>query len=205
MIPCAECGASFNRPASHMAKRNFCSMKCRNTNFQEYKRGSNNSNWRNLDRMVECAKCLKPFDAGYQYKTRKFCSQKCYFEGGMRSRSKKDSNHHLIVEAIDKAGGCSLDLSILGKGVPDLVVNTKRGVVFAEVKNPKTFYGRSGLSKLQLKWADDWRGTPVFILSTIEDAIRLVQGKFDTVVAEGGRFVFANGAWKSTDANLTKL
>lgn len=97
----------------------------------------------------------------------------------MRGRARKDSNHNLIVDAINKYGGCVLDLYKHGRGVPDLIVKTKNdGIQLAEIKNPENAYGRKGLSNLQNKWATNWRGGPVYIIRTIEDAFALVNGQF---------------------------
>ena len=43
-----------------------------------------------------------------------------------------------------------------------------------EVKNPRNGYGRSGLNKNQLKWASEWKGKPVVVVRTPEEAVNYV-------------------------------
>ena len=104
----------------------------------------------------------------------------------MRRTGRKDANHQIIVEAIEIAGGCVIDLSAHGSGVPDLIVWTRKGIQLAEVKNPNNSYGRRGLAPRQKSWAEDWKGGPVFLLHTVEDAVALVCGEFSKLKACGG-------------------
>ena len=98
---------------------------------------------------------------------------------------RKDDNHKSLVDTIIKVGGQVIDISALGRGVPDLIVNTRKGIQLAEVKNPKTDYGKAGASKSQKKWASNWQSR-VYIIRTDEDAINLVMGKFDLLQGIGG-------------------
>lgn len=97
----------------------------------------------------------------------------------MRGRTRKDKNHQSIIDTIRRIGGEVLDISALGQGKPDLVVRTRQGIQLAEIKNPANAYGKKGLTPLQRKWAGEWRGGPVYVLRTDDDAINLVLGKFD--------------------------
>ena len=38
-----------------------------------------------------------------------------------------------------------------------------------EYKNPETRYGKAGLNPLQQSIADNWRGGPVYVVSTVEE------------------------------------
>jgi hypothetical protein len=104
--------------------------------------------------------------------------------------SKKDANHAEIIDAMRKAGMAVLDLSRMGKGVPDLLVSIPPHsvgmTVLADVKNPKTRYGRKGLNGLQKKFAEDWQGSPVYLVRTVEDVLNMAAGRLDLIDKHGG-------------------
>lgn len=99
----------------------------------------------------------------------------------MRYGAKKDANHADIVDAMRKCGATVHDLSTMGGGVPDVIAWVKDQWRLVEVKNPKTGYGRRGLNKLQSKWLSQWRGGPVYVLKSVDDALKFVAGEFDQV------------------------
>ena len=101
--------------------------------------------------------------------------------------AKKDANHAAIVELLEKTGTPFLDLSIIGYGVPDLCVSTKDDILHLwEVKNRKTSYGKKGLNPKQIAWAKAWQGGPVYVIESVEDALRFINGERSHVTAVGG-------------------
>ena len=66
-------------------------------------------------------------------------------------------------------------------GFPDLLVWHFETWHLVEIKNPKTHYGKQGLNKLQKKWAEEWRGGPVFIMRTEEDVDKFIIGEFGEI------------------------
>ena len=92
--------------------------------------------------------------------------------------SKKDANHDEIFKAIRKIAPAK-DLSAAGYGVPDGIAWVGGGWHFFDVKNPDTSYGKRGLNPIQKKWATDWRGGPVFLIYTVDQAVEFAQGKFE--------------------------
>jgi hypothetical protein len=92
--------------------------------------------------------------------------------------AKKDANHKEVIAAINQL--CAVhDLSACGYGVPDGLAYIKDGWHLFDIKNPKTSYGRKGLNERQKKWMADWRGGPVYLIHSVEEAIEFAQGKFD--------------------------
>jgi hypothetical protein len=85
--------------------------------------------------------------------------------------AKKDANHKEIVKAIKKMGVPCIDISSIGCGAPDLVVENRGKLELWEVKNPNTSYGKRGLNKNQVAWAAQWRGSPVRIVRTVDDVV----------------------------------
>jgi hypothetical protein len=74
------------------------------------------------------------------------------------------------VAALRKVGCAVLDLSALGGGVPDLMVQHKDGRLrFMEIKVPK-----AKLNKLQQQWHEAWRGERPLIVRTVAEALEAV-------------------------------
>lgn len=147
-------------------------------------RGEGNPNFRAAGARV-CCGCGSAYSS--YSKARKFCSHACYQKSGtMRGRAKKDANHNEIVAALEKCGATVRDLSHASNGVPDLLVWVREQWHLVEVKNPETGYGKRGLNERQKKWATDWRGGPVFILRTVDEAIAFARGKLDDIQTIGG-------------------
>ncbi len=94
---------------------------------------------------------------------------------------KKDANHKDVVDALEKLGAGVVDLSSVGCGVPDLVVWCKDVWHLVDIKNANTAYGKRGLNKRQRDWATNWKGGPVYMLYTIEDAAELVNGRLQNL------------------------
>jgi hypothetical protein len=174
---CAHCGGE--RPATvHQMRKTYCSKACMAEAYRERLRGDANPNFRGAGVHL-CPRCRKPFRS---YHKRKYCSRPCYVlsvPADMRHAPRKDYNHAEIVGAIRDAGGAVIDSSAMGRGFPDLIVCTKsRLTVLAEIKNPKSGYGKQGLNKLQAKFAEVWPGV-VVVLRTVEDAVALVNDRYE--------------------------
>lgn len=90
--------------------------------------------------------------------------------------AKKDANHSEIVNEFKRLGASVLDASNVGSGMPDLVVSCSGTLHLVDVKNPNTGYGRRGLNKRQKEWALEWKGGPVYLISTIEEVAEMVRG-----------------------------
>jgi len=95
----------------------------------------------------------------------------------MMRAAKKDANHVPIVNAFEKLGCGVVDLSDVGRGVPDLLVWASGLWHLVDIKNPETGYGKRGLNPRQKKWAEEWRGGPVYLVYTVADVVLLANGK----------------------------
>lgn len=142
---------------------------------------------------ASCGYCTKNFEY-YPSAKRKFCSYNCHLKSGGAQRAgkastamtfkygvKKDANHVEIVAAFKKLGADIIDLSAVGRGVPDLVVWCRMAWHLVDIKNPKTGYGRRGLNARQKEWADEWKGGPVYLVSTLEQAADMVNGRLENL------------------------
>jgi Holliday junction resolvase len=167
---CQHCGKDFktNTSASRAAgKRDqFCSREC-GTTFRR-------KHW-----FEPCVRCggpvlVKPCDRKFHAK--KYCSLECYWmtvreSEDMRRAPRKDDNHDEITELFEKSGFIVLDLSGSGRGVPDILVALGNVVKFVEIKNPKTSYGRRGLSDLQRKFKARF---PVSVVLGLDQATEFI-------------------------------
>ena len=103
----------------------------------------------------------------------------------MKYGPKKDANHNEIFEELRKH--CPVyDMSAAGMGVPDGVAWIAGAWHLFDVKNPKTSYGKRGLNKVQKKWLTQWKGGPIYLIYTVEEAERFGLGNFDGIKFESG-------------------
>ena len=96
----------------------------------------------------------------------------------MRRLARKDKNHSAIVEALRYAGCSVLDLSQLGRGVPDILVGRNGSDQLVEIKSlddrMKMSSGAERSLARQIAWSNMWRGKPVRIVSTASEALNAV-------------------------------
>lgn len=104
----------------------------------------------------------------------------------MRRAAKRDTNHKEIVDALKRLGADVLDLSAMGCGVPDILTWSRGEWHLCDIKNGETAYGRKGLNPRQTRWAGEWRGGPVYLLYSVDDAKALVEGRFEALKSVGG-------------------
>ena len=139
--------------------------------------------------VLACAHCLVEFHAPVSAE-RKYCSYQCHLESGgaerageasvravMKYGAKKDANHKEIFTFLE-AHTAVKDLSNAGFGVPDGIAWVNDGWHLFDVKNPKSGYGRRGLNPIQKNWAGDWRGGPVYLIYSVQDAENFVKARF---------------------------
>lgn len=102
----------------------------------------------------------------------------------MKYGAKRDANHNEIFEEMRKH--CPvLDMSAAGHGLPDGIAGINGALYLFDVKNPKTGYGRRGLNAVQKKWVEQWKGSPVYLIYTVEEAARFARGDFTGIKFEG--------------------
>ena len=85
----------------------------------------------------------------------------------MRAK-RTDANQSAIIAVLRQVGATVVDLSAVGKGVPDLLVGHRGVTYLLEVKNLK---GRNRLTPDQDVFYAWWRGAPVTIVRTADEAL----------------------------------
>jgi hypothetical protein len=81
-----------------------------------------------------------------------------------------DANHGEIAEAFTSVGCAVADTSAAGFGFPDIVLGLIGQTHLVEVKDTD---GR--LSASQQRFMRDWRGGPILVVQTVDEAIAHVQ------------------------------
>ena len=147
---------------------------------------------------ITCEQCENEFISP-KTANRKYCSYQCHIASGGAYRAgaasavsrfkrggRKDENHDELVAALEKMGVGVIDTSDKGGGFPDLICAVRHETLLVEVKNLKTGYGRRGLNKNQKKFAQNWRGGPVYVIKDIDDCVLLANFDLDSLYAYGG-------------------
>ena len=83
-----------------------------------------------------------------------------------------DHNQVHCVDALKKIGCTVIDLSRVGQGCPDLMVGFRGFTILLEIKNVD---GRNKLTERQKEWIDTWRGSPVHVVRSPQQAVEAVQ------------------------------
>jgi hypothetical protein len=85
----------------------------------------------------------------------------------MRAK-RTDANQSAIIAVLREVGATVVDLSAVGKGCPDLLVGHRGVTYLLEVKNVK---GKNKTTPDQDVFYAWWRGAPVTIVRTADDAL----------------------------------
>jgi len=83
-----------------------------------------------------------------------------------------DANHTAVIRGLRSCGYRVEDLSVMGGGVPDLLVGTPwRTLCLLEVKNPEKPPSERRLTPQQLTWHALWRHFQVYVVLSAGDAV----------------------------------
>ena len=88
----------------------------------------------------------------------------------MRAK-RTDANQSAIMAVLREVGATVVDLSAVGKGVPDLLVGHRGVTYLLEVKNVK---GKNRTTPDQDVFYAWWRGAPVTIVRTADEALSAI-------------------------------
>lgn len=181
---CAYCHKEFR--CNQFSKKTTCSEAC----------ALNKRLAKHLTRV--CITCGKVFRY-FRSQNKVYCSYQCHLdnhgafkagiaaaEAKLKYGAKKDANHNEIMEELRKH--CAVyDMSSAGMGLPDGLAWINNAWHLFDIKNPKTSYGRRGLNNVQKKWLAMWKGGPVYLIYTVEEAAKFGQGNFEGIkFATGG-------------------
>lgn len=86
-----------------------------------------------------------------------------------------DENQTEIVATFRELGCSVLHLHAVGKGCPDLLVGIGGENYLVEVKDGSKPRSQQRLTPLEAKFALEWRGRPVRVVTTPGEAIELIE------------------------------
>jgi hypothetical protein len=89
----------------------------------------------------------------------------------MRRAARTDANQTAIVAALRAAGASVQHLHAVGEGCPDLLVGLRGKNYLVEIKDGAKSPSQRGLTPDQQAWHLLWRGDPVTVLHSVEQAI----------------------------------
>lgn len=92
----------------------------------------------------------------------------------MRRAARTDDNHDEIVQALRSVGATVQSLAAVGDGVPDLLVGWRGMNLLIEVKDGSKPPSRQRLTPDQVKWHEAWGGRPVFVVSSVDSALKVI-------------------------------
>ena len=98
-----------------------------------------------------------------------------------RYGKQKDKNQNELVSVLQSMGVQVIDLSQVGDNVPDTLLICGGVLDFAEIKNPKNWYGKGGLNDNQKGFAIN-NGVNVYVLRTTDDCKHFVSGIRDELL-----------------------
>lgn len=87
-----------------------------------------------------------------------------------------DANHIAVRAALGGMGATCQSLGMVGDGCPDFVVGYRGRTYLLEVKDGKRPPSERKLTAAQERWHSWWRGTPVRVVTSPEEAIEAVCG-----------------------------
>jgi Holliday junction resolvase len=81
-----------------------------------------------------------------------------------------DENHRKIVKMLRLSGATVQSLADVGKGCPDILVGRGGKNYLFEIKQSE----KSKLTPAEEEWHDRWRGAPVRVITTADEALEIV-------------------------------
>jgi len=95
----------------------------------------------------------------------------------MRTAAKVDKNQAEVVAALRKVGASVQSLASIGKGCPDLLVGYHGILYLMEIKDGSNVPSKQLLTDDQKKWHEAWTGSPVYVVRSIDQALRILNEK----------------------------
>lgn len=95
----------------------------------------------------------------------------------MRTAAKIDKNQTEVVAALRKVGASVQSLASIGKGCPDLLVGFQGTLYLMEVKDGENVPSKQLLTDDQKKWHENWTGSPVYVVRSIDGALKILNQK----------------------------
>lgn len=92
----------------------------------------------------------------------------------MRRAAAVDENQRTICNALRAVGATVQHLHQIGSGCPDLLVGYRTQTYLLEVKDGTKPPSRRALTADEKIWHSSWKGMPVAIVESVDDALRAI-------------------------------
>lgn len=92
-----------------------------------------------------------------------------------RLAARTDRTQRAIVDRLRREGASVCSLHRVGHGVPDLLVGIRGETHLAEVKDGARAPSRRTLTPDQVRFIEGWRGSPVVVLASPDEAAAWVR------------------------------
>ena len=112
---------------------------------------------------------------------------------------RRDANEAAIVEAL-RAIGCSVHIVDQGDGLPDLLVGFRGETLLVEAKNPndkagappggERHKGRGRRTAAQVKFREGWKGRPIIVAVSPEEAVAAVEAAAPSAAVPAGAVLY---------------
>jgi hypothetical protein len=88
--------------------------------------------------------------------------------------AKVDANQKAIVEVFRAAGASWQSLAMVGGGCPDGILGWRGITTLVEIKDGSKKPSERRLNAQQVAWHGAWRGGPVVVVESVDDALAIL-------------------------------
>jgi soluble P-type ATPase len=92
----------------------------------------------------------------------------------MRIASRVDVNQPFLVRALRQLGARVQILSMVGHGVPDLLILHRGKLALVELKDGSKSASRRKLTPDEQAWHEEWADAPLYVVATIDEAVDML-------------------------------
>lgn len=86
-----------------------------------------------------------------------------------------DANQREIVKVLNQLGASVVNLSAVGKGVPDLAVGFRGHTFFMEIKDGKKPLSQQRLTPFQIKFRETWNGGEIHTVNSVDSLLMVMK------------------------------
>jgi hypothetical protein len=86
-----------------------------------------------------------------------------------------DRNHREIADALERCGWTTIDMSAIGRGIPDLYIAKAGRAIWVEIKDGEKVPSARQLTEAQEKFHAKMAraGVPICVITSVEEALAL--------------------------------
>jgi soluble P-type ATPase len=97
----------------------------------------------------------------------------------VRTASRIDHNQPEIVRVLRQLGARVQVLSMVGHGVPDLLILHRGKLALVELKDGSKSASRRKLTPDEQLWHEEWADAPLYVVATVDEAVDMLDRMSD--------------------------